>query len=431
MRRVGSCCLRIPPAFSSRSAWCQERAGDRRDAPLPPAVRHSRGRRSAHGGRAANPPPAGREAVITGAPGRDGVAGPAGRIRLAAAVRRRGGDQAEPARGGVLGARPGGAPARRASAHGVGRGGRGLRGRGHADRPAPGGRIQRHAGDLSRPRADARRCRGGRRARPSSWSRRCGPSALLPSAATRCCLASRTGCAARSWAGSRSSDIEASSLAHMLTRRVLVRQYRLRAPPASRLDARALARVAEAVEARLTETLALKDLAEVAGLSPFHFARSFRAATGLAPHQYVLARRIELAKRLTVTTRLPVQEIAWSAGFENISHFRRQFAAQVGVLPGDLRRATGAARLDRARPPRPKTRAANGGAHGTEGRDRGAAERRQVDALQRADPHRRGAGGELPVLHHRAERRRGERARRAARPAGGDREVGAGDPGAA
>ena len=139
------------------------------------------------------------------------------------------------------------------------------------------------------------------------------------------------------------SDIEASSLAHLLIRWTLARQHRLAPRPAAPLDPRILARVAEAVEAGLGETLTLADLAAVAGLSPFHFARGFRAATGLAPHQYVLARRIELAKRLVVTTREPVQEIAWSAGFENLSHFRRQFAAQLGVLPGALRQATASA----------------------------------------------------------------------------------------
>jgi len=138
------------------------------------------------------------------------------------------------------------------------------------------------------------------------------------------------------------SDIEASTLAHLLVRRVLTRQYRLPPPPAAPLDPRTVARVAEAVEARLGETLTLADLACVAGLSAFHFARSFRAATGLAPHQYVLARRIDLAKRLVLTTAEPVQEIAWSTGFENVSHFRRQFAAEIGVLPGALRAATAA-----------------------------------------------------------------------------------------
>jgi hypothetical protein len=53
------------------------------------------------------------------------------------------------------------------------------------------------------------------------------------------------------------------------------------------------------------------------------------------------------------------------------------------------------------------------GEHGLQMRHRRAAECRQVDPLQRADADRRGAGGELSVLHHRAERRR----RRGARPA--------------
>jgi AraC family transcriptional regulator len=136
------------------------------------------------------------------------------------------------------------------------------------------------------------------------------------------------------------ADIEASSLAHLLARRVLVRQHHLPPARAARLDPRRLARVAEAVEARLAGTVSLSEMAEEAGLSPFHFARSFKAATGLAPHQYVLARRIELAKRRLLGSRLPVEAIAWEAGFENLSHFRRQFAAQVGVLPGALRRAT-------------------------------------------------------------------------------------------
>jgi AraC family transcriptional regulator len=62
---------------------------------------------------------------------------------------------------------------------------------------------------------------------------------------------------------------------------------------------------------------------------------------GLAPHQYVIARRIELAKRLLLTTTLTVAEIAWSIGYENIGHFRRLFALHIGVRPGEIRRAAG------------------------------------------------------------------------------------------
>ena len=169
------------------------------------------------------------------------------------------------------------------------------------------GRVQRHAGDLSRPRAGARRRRrGGDRALRARADARAGRTAGFRRDPTLLGAAHRL---RRAVVGrAELSDIEARSLAHLLVRRVLARQYRLPPLPPAPLDPRTLARVAEAVEARLGETLTLADLAAVAGLSPFHFARCFRAATGLAPHQYVLARRIELAKRLVVTTGEPVQD---------------------------------------------------------------------------------------------------------------------------
>lgn len=139
------------------------------------------------------------------------------------------------------------------------------------------------------------------------------------------------------------SDIEASSLAQLLGQRLLAIQYGPAAPARlreSRLGAPAMERVGHYIEGHLTGQITLDTLSGLCGLSPFHFARCFKKTTGLAPHQYVLARRMELCKRLILTTALPVQEIAWSAGFENISHFRRQFAAQIGVLPGVLRQAT-------------------------------------------------------------------------------------------
>jgi AraC family transcriptional regulator len=140
------------------------------------------------------------------------------------------------------------------------------------------------------------------------------------------------------------SDIEASHLTHLLIRRVLLNQHGVlgrRETTAPRLPDRVIRRVADFIEARLESEITLDALAALVDLSPYHFARCFKNSTGLAPHQYVLARRIDLAKRRVVTTRMPVQEVGWSVGLENISHFRRQFAAQLGVVPGDLRRAIG------------------------------------------------------------------------------------------
>ena len=52
-------------------------------------------------------------------------------------------------------------------------------------------------------------------------------------------------------------------------------------------------------------------------------------------------KQMELAKRLLLTTTLNVAEIAWSIGYENISHFRRVFALHIGLTPGAIRRAVG------------------------------------------------------------------------------------------
>ena len=149
------------------------------------------------------------------------------------------------------------------------------------------------------------------------------------------------------------SDVEADGLAHTLADRLVTLQHgeAQRSPAPQRLSRRTIDQVAGFIEAGLTRRLSLDDLAAVAAVSPFHFARCFKTTTGLAPHQYVLARRIELAKRLIMTTSEPVVEVAWSVGFENISHFRRQFAAQVGVVPGVLRRATRQAAEARSRLP--------------------------------------------------------------------------------
>lgn len=138
-------------------------------------------------------------------------------------------------------------------------------------------------------------------------------------------------------------DIEASSLAHRLAHRLVVLQHNvepLRGKRAGSLSGSALSRLGEYVEENLAGGVTLEALAGVAQLSPFHFARCFKASTGLAPHQFVIARRIERAKHLIMTTFMPVQDVAWSVGFENLSHFRRQFAAQTGLLPGELRDST-------------------------------------------------------------------------------------------
>jgi AraC family transcriptional regulator len=79
-------------------------------------------------------------------------------------------------------------------------------------------------------------------------------------------------------------------------------------------------------------------MAAVARLSPYHFARQFRAATGLPPHQYVIARRVERAKQfLQGGGDLSLAQVAARAGFSSQSHFSLHFRRLVGVTPGQFR----------------------------------------------------------------------------------------------
>ena len=68
------------------------------------------------------------------------------------------------------------------------------------------------------------------------------------------------------------------------------------------------------IETYLAENLSLETLSAIEGLSPYHFARSFKAAVGKTPHQFVLYRRIERAKHLILTTQLPLSQIAQKVG---------------------------------------------------------------------------------------------------------------------
>ena len=79
-------------------------------------------------------------------------------------------------------------------------------------------------------------------------------------------------------------------------------------------------------------------MAAVAQLSPYHFARQFKAATGLPPHQYIIAHRVERAKELLQAgTDVSLAAVALHAGFSDQSQFTRHFKRLVGVTPGQFR----------------------------------------------------------------------------------------------
>jgi AraC family transcriptional regulator len=79
--------------------------------------------------------------------------------------------------------------------------------------------------------------------------------------------------------------------------------------------------------------LTLSELAGVAGMSTFHFAREFKRATGTTPHQYLIKFRVERAKSLLAESRLPLVEVGFRSGFSHQSHFSRLFRRLTGTTP--------------------------------------------------------------------------------------------------
>jgi AraC family transcriptional regulator len=96
--------------------------------------------------------------------------------------------------------------------------------------------------------------------------------------------------------------------------------------------------VVEYIEEHLDARPSLAQLAAVVGLNPYHFARQFKAATGLPPHQYVIARRVERAQQLLQGgADLSLAEVAAHAGFADQSQFTHHFKRLLGVTPGQFR----------------------------------------------------------------------------------------------
>jgi AraC family transcriptional regulator len=88
------------------------------------------------------------------------------------------------------------------------------------------------------------------------------------------------------------------------------------------------------IEEHLAAGPTLAQMAAIVGLNAYHFARQFKAATGLPPHQYVIARRVERAKELLQAgTDVSLAEVALRAGFSDQSQFCRHFKRLVGVTP--------------------------------------------------------------------------------------------------
>lgn len=108
-------------------------------------------------------------------------------------------------------------------------------------------------------------------------------------------------------------------------------------------DAR-VSRVVELMDANRERPLAIAELARAVNLSTSHLTRLFLAHTGLTPARYDKDRRLDASRELIVDTFLSIKEVMAAVGWNDPSHFSREFKRRFGCAPSDLRDTAAAER---------------------------------------------------------------------------------------
>ncbi|MFG2101129.1 helix-turn-helix domain-containing protein [Micromonospora echinaurantiaca] len=111
--------------------------------------------------------------------------------------------------------------------------------------------------------------------------------------------------------------------------------------------ARHLLRVRDLIDRAYAQPLDVRALARSASVSPSYFSRSFKAAFGQTPYQYLMSRRLERAKALLRAGELSVTEVCLAVGFSSLGSFSAQFRRIVGESPTAYRRRDGQQTLAR------------------------------------------------------------------------------------
>jgi len=100
------------------------------------------------------------------------------------------------------------------------------------------------------------------------------------------------------------------------------------------------------LQAKGARAVSVADMATQAGMEERTFLRRFKAATGLKPTEYSQHLRIGKARELLELTKRPVEQIAWTVGYEDAAAFRKLFHRIIGLSPGDYRQRFGVGRAE-------------------------------------------------------------------------------------
>ena len=107
---------------------------------------------------------------------------------------------------------------------------------------------------------------------------------------------------------------------------------------------RTVARVTESVRAIERDPGARASLARLAadaGLSPYHYLRTFTLVTGVTPHQFIVRVRLREAAARLAQEHAKIIDVALESGFADVSNFNRSFRAEFGMAPRAYRRRVG------------------------------------------------------------------------------------------
>jgi AraC family transcriptional regulator len=100
-------------------------------------------------------------------------------------------------------------------------------------------------------------------------------------------------------------------------------------------------RIKEFVDAHISKQIGISELANLVGLSQFYFIRAFKQSVGLSPYQYVLSKRISVARELLPKRDLSIAAVALMVGFSDASQLNRAFLKFTGITPTVFRRESG------------------------------------------------------------------------------------------
>ncbi|MGW4203223.1 helix-turn-helix domain-containing protein [Streptomyces sp. NPDC004726] len=136
----------------------------------------------------------------------------------------------------------------------------------------------------------------------------------------------------------RGDEFEAESRLALIAERLRGHLRPTRAVGGTAPDRGVARRLRDLLDEGFLESVSLEEAARLLHSHPTHLVRAFSAAFGIAPHQYVTSRRVDLARRLLLDGR-PPGEVATAAGFYDQSHLTRHFKRVVGTTPGRYARA--------------------------------------------------------------------------------------------